>query len=197
MAAIDQRTAKRVYFAFHYQDVIDFRANVVRNHNALQGVERAGYYDHSIWEESRKTSDLALKRLINAELERTSVTAVLIGSHTYVRRWVRYEIAKSVERGNKLVGIHINGVTGRDGLTKMSGPNPFAHMGLAVSEDGLTGQLSQWDGTQWVWYEDLDKFALNRQPLEMRGKSHYLTHWFKTYDWIADAGYQNFSSWIS
>jgi len=27
--------AKRIYFAFHYQDVIDFRANVVRNHNAL------------------------------------------------------------------------------------------------------------------------------------------------------------------
>jgi hypothetical protein len=24
--------AKRVYFCFHYQDVIDFRANVVRNH---------------------------------------------------------------------------------------------------------------------------------------------------------------------
>jgi len=25
--------AKRVYFAFDYQDVIDFRANVVRKHN--------------------------------------------------------------------------------------------------------------------------------------------------------------------
>ena len=24
--------AKRVFFSFHYQDVIDFRANVVRNH---------------------------------------------------------------------------------------------------------------------------------------------------------------------
>ena len=29
--------AKRVYFAFHYQDVIDFRANVVRKHNFLGG----------------------------------------------------------------------------------------------------------------------------------------------------------------
>ena len=42
--------AKRVYFAFHYQDVIDFRANVVRKHNFTSGVEAAGYYDHSIWE---------------------------------------------------------------------------------------------------------------------------------------------------
>ena len=70
---------KRVYFAFHYQDVIDFRANVVRNHNFLD-VESAGYYDHSIWEEAKKTSPLALKRLINAELQNTSVTAVLIGT---------------------------------------------------------------------------------------------------------------------
>ena len=46
--------AKRVYFAFHYQDVIDFRANVVRKHNFTKGVESAGYYDASIWEESEK-----------------------------------------------------------------------------------------------------------------------------------------------
>src|SRR6202047_946436 len=81
--------AKRVYFAFHYQDVIDFRANVVRKHNFIGGVESAGYYDHSIWEEAKKTSPLALKRLINAELQNTSVTVVLIGTHTWARRWVR------------------------------------------------------------------------------------------------------------
>ncbi len=183
---------KRVYFAFHYQDVIDFRANVVRKHNSLQGVENAGYYDHSIWEESKKTSDLALKRLINSELEGTSVTALLIGSNTYARRWVRYEIAKSIERGNKLLGIHINSVLGKDGLTKTSGPNPFEQMGLAVSEDGLTGQLSEWNGTQWAWYRDLDKFKLNQQPLQMRGKSYYLTHWFKTYDWDYRRGLSEF-----
>jgi len=48
--------AKRVYFAFHYQDVIDFRANVVRKHNFTGGVEAAGYYDHSIWEEAKNTN---------------------------------------------------------------------------------------------------------------------------------------------
>ena len=31
--------AKRVYFAFHYRNVIDFRANVVRKHNFVGGVE--------------------------------------------------------------------------------------------------------------------------------------------------------------
>src|SRR5579863_5689616 len=111
--------AKRVYFAFHYQDVIDFRANVVRNHNFLGGVDAAGYYDHSIWEEAQRTSPLALKRLINAELQNSSVTAVLIGSDTWARRWVRYEIMKSVERGNIVIGVHINSIKGRDQLMKV------------------------------------------------------------------------------
>jgi hypothetical protein len=37
--------AKKVYFAFHYEDVIELRANVVRKHNFTKGVELAGYYD--------------------------------------------------------------------------------------------------------------------------------------------------------
>jgi hypothetical protein len=96
--------AKRVYFAFDYEDVSDFRANVVRNHNFTGGVEKAGYFDASMWEEAKKKDPTSLKRLINAELENTSVTAVLIGSGTYARRWVRYEIVKSIERGNKVIG---------------------------------------------------------------------------------------------
>ena len=28
--------AKKVFFSFHYQDVIDFRANVVRNHSSFK-----------------------------------------------------------------------------------------------------------------------------------------------------------------
>ena len=114
--------AKRVYFAFHYQDVIDFRANVVRKHNFTGGVEAAGYYDYSIWETAKKTSDLALKKMINAELSGSSVTAVLVGSQTYARRWVRYEIMKSVEKGNVMLGVHINGIKGKDGQTKALGP---------------------------------------------------------------------------
>jgi hypothetical protein len=104
---LEQYMAKRVYFAFHYQDVIDFRANVVRKHNFAEGVKSAGYYDYSIWEETKKTSPLALKKLINSELENTSVTVVLVGSDTWSRRWVRYEIFESIRRGNHVFGIHL------------------------------------------------------------------------------------------
>jgi hypothetical protein len=191
--------AKRVYFAFHYQDVIDFRANVVRKHNFTRGVESAGYYDHSIWEETKKTSPSALKQLINTKLENTSVTAVLIGSGTYERRWVRYEIMKSVKRGNLILGIHINGITDKDQRIKPRGPSILDHLGLQISDDGKKGKPIVWDGQsqKWIFYSDLDPFNVSEQPTAMRGKHFQLSHWFRTYDWVEDDGYNNFSSWIN
>jgi hypothetical protein len=113
-----------VFFSFHYQDVIDFRANVVRLHKTTKD-DNAGYFDASIWETAKKTGELALKRLINGELQNTSVTAVLIGSETYNRRWVRYEIMRSMFKGNHILGININSITGKDQKTKALGPNPI------------------------------------------------------------------------
>ena len=188
--------AKRVYFAFHYQDVIDFRANVVRNHNFL-GVESAGYYDHSIWEEAKKTSPLALKRLINSELQNTSVTAVLIGTSTWARRWVRYEIMKSIERGNRVLGIHINSIKGKDQLTKVSGANPFDNLGLEISADGTRATPTEWSSDKWIYYSDLDSFDINQQPRDNWGQHLPLSHWLPVYDWVGNHGYDNFSTWIS
>ncbi len=188
--------SKRVYFGFHYQDVIDFRANVVRNHNFTGGVEAAGYYDHSIWETAKNTNPLALKRLINSELENTSVTVILIGTDTWSRRWVRYEIMKSIERGNRVIGIHINAITGKNQQTKPLGPNPFDNLKIEVSSDGKRGRPIEWNGREWVYYSDLDTFSINEQPLANRSQQLTLSHWLPTYDWIADGGFANFSSWI-
>jgi antiphage defense system Thoeris ThsB-like protein len=188
--------AKKVYFAFHYQDVIDFRANVVRKHNFTKGVETAGYYDYSIWEETKKAGDVALKRMINAELANTSVTAVLIGSNTYARRWVRYEIMKSVKRGNKLLGIHINSIPGKDKNTKPLGPNPFDNLGLQIGDDLTTGKPTEWNGERWVFYSDLDPFPIVEQSTANKGLNFRLSKWFCTYDWVAEAGFNNFSTWI-
>lgn len=188
--------AKRVYFAFHYQDVIDFRANVVRNHNLIGGVSKAGYFDASIWEATKKTSSLALKRMINAELDGTSTTVVLIGSQTWSRRWVRYEIMKSIERGNSMFGIHINSIAGKDKLTKPSGPNPFDNLAIAVSADGKIARPTEWKGGKWAFYSDLEPFAIPQQPAESRGITLRLSHWFLVKDWVIDNGYVNFNSWI-
>ena len=188
--------AKRVFFSFHYQDVIDFRANVVRKHNVTKD-DNGGYFDSSIWESAKKQGDLALKRLINGGLNNTSVTAVLIGSETYARRWVRYEIMKSLERGNNVIGVHINGIQCRNKQTKSLGPNPFDYLGLQISLDGEYGTPTVWNGTQWVYYQDMDKFKIGTQPLEKRGNNFQLSHWLTTYDWITNNGYQNFGAWVA
>jgi hypothetical protein len=188
--------AKRVYFAFHYQDVIDFRANVVRNHGLTKGIEKAGFYDASIWEESKKKGDIALKRMINAELQYTTITAVLVGSYTYARRWVKYEIMKSLERQNRMLGVHINRITGRDKKTKLQGPNPFQYLGITISADGKKGTPYEWDGSNWKLFLDLSTINLPEQPALMRGKFFQLSQWFPVNDWILHDGFNKFNTWI-
>ncbi len=186
---------KRVFFSFHYQDVIDFRANVVRNHKTTKH-EGAGYFDASIWEDAKKESDLALKRLINSELKNTSVTAVLIGSETYSRRWVRYEIMKSLEKGNLLLGIHINSIAGKDQKTKKLGPNPFDYLAIEFSNDGQKLNLLEYKNGKWVKYSDLDGWSISGINQSDWGKAYKLSKYFKVYDWVADDGYNNFDKWI-
>ena len=56
--------ANRVFFRFHYQDVIDFRANVVRNHWLTKpDRQEAGFFDASLWEDVKKKGDISIKRL--------------------------------------------------------------------------------------------------------------------------------------
>jgi len=187
--------AKRCFFSFHYQDVIDFRANVVRNHNVTKD-NNGGFFDSSIWESSKKQGDLALTRLINGGLENTSVTVVLIGSQTYARRWVQYEIMKSIERGNSVLGVHINGICDKYGLVKAQGPNPFDYLGIQISDDGCSGTPTIWNGSQWVYYQDIGKFRIGQQSYDRRGKNLQLNTWLRTYDWVSDRGFQNFGKWV-
>lgn len=188
--------ARRCFFSFHYQDVIDFRANVVRNHNITKD-DNGGFFDASIWETAKKQGDIALKRLINGGLDNTSATVVLIGSSTYSRRWVQYEIMKSVERGNIVIGIHINAIRDRHGNVHSQGPNPFDYLGLHISADGKTGTPYIWSENAWVAYRDLAAFEISQQPIDMRGKFFQLSHWLPTHDWVADKGFDNFANWIA
>ena len=191
--------AKRVFFSFHYQDVIDFRANVVRKHWLTKPDRKdAGFFDASIWEDAKKTSPLALKRLINSELQYTTVTTVLIGSGTYARRWVRYEIAKSMARGNKLLGVHINCIKGKNRRTKGSGPNPFAYLGYKYSNDGKKLSLYEGKNGKWVQYQDLAPYTLKTvAPALKRGKLYKLSSLYQIYDWIKNDGYNNFAKWVA
>lgn len=102
--------ARKVFFSFHYDDVT--RANVVRNSDVVtRKYEKAArFYDKSLWEEAKKQGAQAIKRMINGGLDGSSVTCVLIGQETWCRPWVRYEILKSMARGNGILGVQIHDV---------------------------------------------------------------------------------------
>jgi hypothetical protein len=191
--------AKRVFFSFHYDDVKDFRANVVRNHWVMKpGREISGYYDASIWESARKQGSIALKRLINNGLDQTSNTCVLIGSETFARPWVRYELLKSFKKGNHIFGVHINSIRSKDRTTKPLGPNPLEYLGVSFSGNGKTATLWEKTSGGWKKYEEIDGTSSHAVEVsrEFHGKGFNLGHFCETYDWIDDDGYDNFSDWV-
>src|SRR5579872_4402797 len=192
--------ANRVFFSFHYQDVIDFRANVVRQHWLTKpDREAAGFFDASIWGNAKLVGDVGIKRVINAGLNGTTVTCALIGSNTYARRWVRYEIMKSFRRGNSLFAVHINSIRGRDQRTKPRGLNPLSQLGVTYSDSGLTATLWEKVKGEWRKYVEIDgsaSYQVSDVGPQYRGKGFNLAGWYPEYDWVADDGYRNFSSWV-
>ena len=99
-----------------------------RKHNVVGGASAAGYFNHRSGKRPKRTSPQALKRLINSELEDTStVTAVLISSGTTGKAVAQYEIVESIERGNRVLGVHINSIKGRD-----QSPKPLGRVHLTL-----------------------------------------------------------------
>ena len=98
--------ARQVFFSFKYRDVS--RDMVVRNRWVTKGKEAAGFVDAADFEKIRRQGDQAIKNWIDKQLEGTSVTVVLVGEKTCSSRWVKYEIQKSIERGNGLLGIDVS-----------------------------------------------------------------------------------------
>ena len=193
--------AKRVFFSFHYQDVLDFRANVVRNHWLCKpDREAAGFFDASLWEATKKSGPLALKRLINSGLDGTSKTCVLVGSQTYQRPWVRYEILKSYKRGNSILAVHINSIKDKNQQVKSKGPNPLKLVGVTFSTSGQTVTLWHKVGDQWREYDEIDgssSYGCSQVAEQYRGKGFDLAQWYPEYDWAANDGYNNFATWVA
>lgn len=144
--------ARRVFFSFHYQNDI-WRANQVRNAHVVDGCAAAGFQDASLWEETKKKGDAAVKKLIDDGLTGSSVTVVLIGSETANRKYVGYEIAQSIARGNGLLGIYIHNLKDRNGRTALKGAIP-----AALSAAGAP--VYEWDASNFgAWVEAAAKKA--------------------------------------
>jgi hypothetical protein len=135
---------RKVFFSFHYQRDL-WRVNVVRNSGVIEGISAAGFHDQSLWEETTRRGDDAVRKLIDSGLSGTSVTVVLIGAETADRRFVTYEIEKSVSRGNGLLGVRINHIKDKDGHTDADGlvPSSLVQTGAPIYTYEY-GRLAGW-----------------------------------------------------
>jgi hypothetical protein len=88
---------------------------------------------------------------------------------------------------------------GRDQRTKPRGLNPLSQLGVTYSDSGLTATLWEKAGGEWRRYAEIDgsaSYQVSAVGPQYRGKDFNLAGWYPEYDWVADDGYRNFSSWV-
>ncbi len=163
---------RHVFFSFHYERDV-WRATNVRNAGKVDATAAAGWNDASLWEEAERNGDSEIKRLIDAGLKGTSVTAVLIGTETASRPWVTYEIEESIKRGNGLLGVRIQHIKDQDGYRSRRGKVPRAlsagnyrvydwnrssfgrwaeHAALDANKKCLSHDRKQCFMCRWLWW---------------------------------------------
>lgn len=190
--------ARRTFFSFHYEPDVWRAWNVRNSWVAFPGDQQGvGFFDNSVFEASKKESADALKTFLRKGLENTSVTCVLAGQDTWTRRWVRYEIARSILKGNGLLTVHIHGVKNRYGLYGAKGANPLDAMGLYRTDSGIF--LAEWENSKWKQYGDY-KRAIPSRDLWFEAPSTasvvtLSTHCL-TYDFTKQNGRRNIAGWI-
>lgn len=190
--------ARRTFFSFHYVPDV-WRAWNVRNCWVVKPEDQIdrGFFDSSVFEATKKEGDEKLKAFLRDGLENTSVTCVLTGTDTWRRRWVRYEIARSVLKGNGLLTVFIHGVKNDDGEIAAQGADPLAQMGVYRTDNGIF--LAEWKNSKWVKYEDYTLaipegdlwFVAPQDTKVVQLSNHCLS-----YDFTAQNGRKNIDGWI-
>lgn len=186
---------RSTFYSFHYDDV--FRVNHIRNAGVFRPSDSQRFRtprDKSLWEKARNTNPKALKIMIVRALAGTTVTCVLAGEHTWSRPWVRFEIARSLFRGNGLLTVHIDGCECPNNGFGQRGPSPLSYLAL-----GRDRRIYEFDARgEWVIYDKvthpLEAWPgwLNRPP---PGYLVPLDACAAEYDWIDDNGRQNLIRW--
>jgi hypothetical protein len=204
---------RKAFFSFHYDDIM--RVNVVRNAWKITHPDNAlmrSFYDSSLWESRKLEGDDAVKRLIREGVEYTSAVCVLIGTDTWLRRWVRYEIARAIIDGRGLLGVHLNSIRHHHTQTPHTrGYNPFEFLAVGKEQAAVLSTPRYYlyekqampngvGGYGWVWnrYSDFTS-SVTLPPWLADPVPGYVTPLSQNatvYDYIADDGHRNIGSWI-
>ena len=148
-----------VFFSFHIEQD-SWRANVVKNNWLSQNRRSAaGFWDTSVWEQTKREGSEATRCMIDEQLENSSVTAVLIGRETADEDSVKYAIQRSYELHHGMFGLVIHGIPDQSGNLEESGRNPLNEV-YVRDDDGIPVPASRLFPTcNWVLNDGHNNFA--------------------------------------
>jgi MTH538 TIR-like domain (DUF1863) len=136
----------------------------------------------------------------------SSVVCVLVGSDTWWRRWVRYEIARAIVDGRGLLAVHLNSIRSQHPDHASTRPQSSkVHGGRQVStwepvryypfERKLNTATWQFE---WVRYEDYTREVKLPRWLAVPdpGLVMPLASYAGEYDYMTHDGHKNIGTWL-
>ena len=136
--------ARRVFFSFHYDHV--WKVNQIRSMTNIIGTAAAGFQDASLWEKAKKKNEAIIHGMINKALQNTTVTVVCVTYGTSSRKYINYEIDKSLKRGNGLVAVQIHHLKDQNGSAGSAGaiPSQIENNGFKAYKYTNKDALARW-----------------------------------------------------
>ncbi|WP_103028503.1 TIR domain-containing protein [Salinibacter altiplanensis] len=95
---------RRVFLSLSYEDRQQARGVDLMPKNPNADVDFSGRH---LLNPVDSTDESYIKRQVKEQMHGTSVTAVLLGNDTHNSEWVKWEIEKSIERGNGILAIRL------------------------------------------------------------------------------------------
>lgn len=188
--------ARRVFFSFHYQPDVN-RANVVKNAWMGRDREDAGFFNSSVVEATKRTSDEALKRFLREGMNGSSVVCILTGAQTAQRRWVRYETLMALRDNRGLVEVAIHNIRCMRTQTGcLAGTSILSQLGYwFLGEKVHFAELSPTN--QWVASADVPSLPASEFRWNTRTANVVpLSTLFHRHEWVAGNGYASLGGWV-
>lgn len=133
--------ARRVFFSFHYKGD-NWRASQVRNMGVIEGNRPVTDND---WEQIKRGGEKTIQNWIDGQLKGRSCTAVMIGSKTAGRKWIKYEIENSWNNGKGVFGVYIHNLLDKDRKKSVKGKNPFTDFTMNRDAKKLSSIVKAYD----------------------------------------------------
>ena len=115
---------RRVYFSLRYSRDL-YRARKIHRIPRVRVCTAAGLEDATLWAQTCRNGDAAVKNVIDGAIATTTVTVVCIGQTTVYGKYVDYEIERSLDQGNGIVGVHIGHLPDANGVIEEKGAVPL------------------------------------------------------------------------